>query len=71
MWRVNGAIRQTTADCSSLTDTFDLSEPGNGNTSDEITVTVTPNDGEEDGNAATSATATVQDAASEPNRLPS
>ena len=70
VWRVNNVVRQTTSNSSSLTDTFDLSEPNHGNTSDAVTVTVTPNDGEQNGNAATSATATVQDAASEPNRLP-
>ena len=69
VWRVNNVVRQTTSNSSSLTDTFDLSEPNHGNTSDAVTVTVTPNDGEQNGNAATSATATVQDAASEPNRL--
>ena len=70
VWRVNNVVRQTTSNSSSLTDTFDLSLANHGNTSDEVTVTVTPNDGEQNGNAATSATATVQDAASEPNRLP-
>ena len=70
VWRVNNVVRQTTSNSSSLTDTFDLSLANHGNTSDEVTVTVTPNDGEQNGNAATSATATVQDASSEPNRLP-
>src|SRR5439155_10784681 len=45
VWKVNGVLRKTTSNSSSLTDTFDLSQAGNGSKSDTITVEVTPNDG--------------------------
>ncbi len=48
VWKVNGATRQTTT-TSSLTDTFDLSQSGNGNNGQNVSVTVTPNDGTVDG----------------------
>ncbi len=45
VWRVNGTTRKTTSNSSSLTDTFDLSVAGNGDSGDQVTVTVTPSDG--------------------------
>ena len=45
VWRVDGAIVKTTAGTSSLTDTLDLSQAGNGDTGQTVSVTVTPNDG--------------------------
>src|SRR5205823_1082675 len=63
VWTVNGTIKQTTAGSASLTDTFDLSVAGNGDTSDVITVQVTPNDGTVDGT-------TVGDSATVGNTAP-
>ncbi|HMC69067.1 MAG TPA: hypothetical protein VKJ07_07935, partial [Mycobacteriales bacterium] len=48
VWKVNGAV---VAGASGPT--FDLSQPGHGSKGDTIAVTVTPNDGEADGAAAT------------------
>ena len=45
VWRVDGAIVKTTSGTSSLTDTLDLSQAGNGDTGQTVSVTVTPNDG--------------------------
>ena len=45
VWKVNGVVKKTTSASSSLTDTFDLSQAGNGDVGDAITVEVTPNDG--------------------------
>jgi concanavalin A-like lectin/glucanase superfamily protein len=67
-WRVNGTLRRTTA-TTALTDTFDLSQPNNGNTGDVISVTVTPSDGTNAGSPAV-ANATVVDALKLPNFLP-
>ena len=58
-WRVNGVVKKTTPNSSSLNDTFDLSVAGNGDTGDQITVTVTPFDGTASGPDAVSLTATV------------
>ncbi len=58
VWKVNGVVKKTTSGSSSLADTFDLSQPGNGDLGDTITVEVTPNDGTING-ATASATATV------------
>ena len=52
VWKVNGVVRQTTA-TTALTDAFDLSQPGNGDDGDTITVEVTPNDGSLDGSTKT------------------
>ena len=52
VWKVNGTTRKTTAGTSSLTDTFDLSQAGNGDDGETVTVEVTPNDGTVSGNAA-------------------
>jgi cyclophilin family peptidyl-prolyl cis-trans isomerase len=60
VWKVNGAVMQTTPSTANKTDTFDLSLPGHGKKGDTITVTVTPSDGVLTGTAAT-ATATVAD----------
>src|SRR5438105_15069367 len=60
VWKVNGVVKKTTSGSSALTDTFDLSQPGNGDLGDTITVEVTPNDGTVNGTTA-SATATVAD----------
>ena len=57
VWRVNGAIRQTTPGAG-LSDTFDLSVAGNGDKGQTVTVTATPNDGTDDG-APVGDTATV------------
>lgn len=43
-WRVNGATVKTTNGTSSTTDTLDLSQTGNGNKGDSISVYVTPFD---------------------------
>jgi len=61
VWKVNGTTRQTTT-TTALTDTFDLSQPGNGNNGETVSVTVTPNDGTVDGSPATDS-ATVGNAA--------
>ena len=60
VWKVNGTVRKTTSNSSSLTDTFDLSQAGNGNNGDTITVEVTPNDGTTNGTMV-SAQAVVND----------
>ncbi len=52
VWKVNGTTRKTTSGTSSLTDTFDLSQAGNGDDGETVTVEVTPNDGTVSGNAA-------------------
>ena len=62
VWKVNGATRQTTT-TTSLTDTFDLSQTGNGNNGQSVSVTVTPNDGTVDG-------APVTDSATVGNAVP-
>ena len=43
-WRVNGTLRRTFTSPTALTDTFDLSQAGNGDEGDSINVTVTPSD---------------------------
>src|SRR5205085_12194446 len=53
VWRVNGSVVRTTAGTTSTTDSLDLSQAGNGDSGDTITMTVTPNDGTVDGAAAT------------------
>jgi hypothetical protein len=53
VWKVNGNTVRTTSETSSTTDTLDLSEPGNGDRGDTITVEMTPNDGTDDGATAT------------------
>ena len=45
VWKVNGAVRKTTANSSLLTDTFNLATAGNGDAGDTVTVEVTPSDG--------------------------
>jgi fibronectin type 3 domain-containing protein len=52
VWTVNGTVRKTTANSSALTDTFDLSQPGNGDAGDVVRVEVTPNDGTASGATA-------------------
>jgi hypothetical protein len=61
VWKVNGTIQQTHAGVTSLTDTFDLSQPGYGDRGDTITVEVTPSDGLLSGSTV-SASAIVADA---------
>src|SRR5207249_1791686 len=51
VWKVGGTTVRTTSGTTSLTDTLDLSQAGNGDHGDAVTVTVTPNDGIEDGTA--------------------
>ena len=53
VWKVNGTPVQTTGPTTDLTDSLDLSDAGNGDNGDTVTVTVTPNDGTEDGDAVT------------------
>ena len=53
VWKVNGTPVQTTGPTTDLTDSLDLSDGGNGDNGDTITVTVTPNDGTEDGDPFT------------------
>jgi cyclophilin family peptidyl-prolyl cis-trans isomerase len=63
VWKVNGnQVKTTTIAGNTSSDTLDLSQVGNGNKGDVITVEVTPNDGIDDGPLAT-ATATVADSA--------
>ena len=52
VWKVDGATRKTTAGSSSLTDTLDLSGPGDGDKGQVVTVEVTPHDGDESGTPA-------------------
>ncbi len=59
VWKVNGTVVQTTTASSSATDTLDLSQAGNGDSGDTITVEVTPNDGVVDGTLS-STSITVQ-----------
>ncbi len=48
VWKVDGTTKQTTT-TAAVTDTFDLSVAGNGDNGQTVTVTVTPNDGTDDG----------------------
>ena len=63
VWAVNGAVKQTHAGVTALTDKLDLGALGNVGFGDAVTVEVTPNDGSFSGTAV-SDTATVVDAAS-------
>ena len=56
VWTVNGNIVQTTSNTTALSDTLDLSVPGNGDKGDVIAVTVTPSDQFYTGPAATAST---------------
>ena len=51
-WRVNGTLRRTFTSPTALTDTFDLSQAGNGDAGDTINVTVTPSDATHNGTPA-------------------
>ncbi len=68
VWKVNGTTRKTTAGSTALTDTLDLSQAGNGDPGDTVTVEVTPNDGSATGVAALD-TATVDPAPNAPAGL--
>ena len=59
VWKVNGVTVKTTSASNALTDTLDLSQPGNGDPGQQVTVTVTPNDGTDAGAPVISNTATV------------
>jgi plastocyanin len=59
VWKVNGVTKKTTLNSSSTNDTFDLSVAGNGDTGDQVTVTVTPNDGTASGAESAPASATI------------
>ena len=59
VWKVNGVTVKTTSASNALTDTLDLSQPGNGDPGQQVTVTVTPNDGTDPGSPVVSNTATV------------
>ncbi len=61
VWRVDGIVRQTTT-TTALTNTFDLSHPGNGNKGQRITVEVTPNDGVAEGMLVAATTTVVNSA---------
>jgi hypothetical protein len=61
VWTVDSIVRETTT-TAALTDTFDLSQSGNGNNGQSVAVTVTPNDGAANG-VPTSDAATVGNAA--------
>ena len=58
VWKVGTTTVQTTAVSSSLTDTLDMSLAGQGNKGQQVSVTVTPNDGKVNG-AAVSDSLTV------------
>lgn len=58
VWKVDGTTVKTTSNTTSLTDTLDLSQPGNGDRGQVVTVEVTPSDGAVTGTAVT-ANATV------------
>ena len=62
VWKVNGAVVKTTANSTSLTDTLDLGQPGNGDKGQVVSVEVTPNDGTVNGTLV-SASATVAESA--------
>src|SRR5215211_1234746 len=68
VWKVNGVVRKTTSASTSLTDTFDLSQAGNGDAGDTITVEATPFDGSVSGGSAID-TAVVDAAPSAPTGL--
>ncbi len=53
VWKNGNTVVKQTDASTGLTDTLDLSQTGNGNKGDTITVTVTPNDGRTNGTAAT------------------
>lgn len=55
VWTVDGVVRQTTV-TTDTTDSFDLSQPGNGNHGDAIAVNVTAGDGTSTTTASASAT---------------
>ncbi len=59
LWKVNGVIVQSTLASSSLTSTLNLSELGNGDRGDEVTVEVTPSDGKTSGTAVSVSTTIV------------
>lgn len=61
VWKVNGVTKRTFSSATALTDTFNLSVPGNGDNGQTITVDVTPNDGALNG-MVKSAALTVADA---------
>ena len=58
VWKKNGNVMQTSQPTTSLTDTYDLSVPMNGDAGDVISVEVTPDDGTVAGSLV-SASATV------------
>lgn len=62
VWKVNGVVVKTTTDTTSLTDSLDLSQAGNGDRGDVITVEVTPADELSTG-ATVTTTATVANSA--------
>jgi hypothetical protein len=59
VWKVGGTVVKQTSGSSSSTDTLDLSQPGNGDPGDVVTVEVTPSDGTTTGGTA-SASVTVR-----------
>ncbi|MFO0880048.1 MAG: peptidylprolyl isomerase [Gemmataceae bacterium] len=67
-WKVGDTVVKTTSNTSALTDTLDLSQVGNGNRGDVITVEVVGNDGSLNSTTAT-ATKTVSDSLATINSL--
>ena len=59
VWKVEGVTRQTTSNVASTTDTFDLSTSNHGNRGEQVTVTVTANDGSLTSTPTASSTATA------------
>ena len=59
VWKVEGVTRQTTSNVASTTDTFDLSASNHGNRGENVTVTVTANDGSLTSTPTASSTATA------------
>ncbi|BCM88801.1 hypothetical protein IAD21_00643 [Abditibacteriota bacterium] len=62
VWKTDGVVTKTTPKTSATSDTFDLSQKGNGDKGQTIVCTVTPNDGTTDGTAG-SDTVTVANSA--------
>jgi hypothetical protein len=58
VWTVNGVVQRTFTSATALSDSFDLSVLGNGDSGDVVTVAVTPSDGTLNGATVTD-TATV------------
>src|SRR5262249_22473031 len=62
VWKVNGVIRRTTPGTTALTDTLNLSLPGNGDRGDTVAVEVTPDDGKMSGDTVSDSVAVANSA---------